>query len=115
MAPKMTVAIDYVIAHTRWRGPEGGASMTTMADVAALAGVSTATVSRVLSNRPGVGDDTRNRVLGAIEQLGYRPNAVARSLRVETTRTLGLVIGDVCNPFFTELARAVEDTARDHG
>jgi LacI family transcriptional regulator len=86
-----------------------------MADVAALADVSTATVSRVLTNRPGVGDSTRQRVLDAVERLGYRPNAVARSLRVESTYTLGLVIGDIENPFFTELARAVEDAASAHG
>lgn len=94
---------------------EGGGPVVTMADVAALADVSTATVSRVLTNRPGVGEGTRRRVLAAVERLGYRPNAVARSLRVDTTRTLGLIVGDVCNPFFTELARAVEDAATAHG
>lgn len=89
--------------------------MATMADVAALADVSTATVSRVLTHRPGVRERTRDRVLAAVDRLGYRPNAVARSLRVDTTRTLGLVLGDVGNPFFTELARAVEDAASEHG
>jgi len=87
----------------------------TVKDVAREAGVSTATVSRVLSGKEGVSEDKRLRVLAAIERLGYRPNAVARSLRVESTRTLGLVISNVTNPFFTEVARAVEDEAAREG
>ena len=110
------VAIDYVIWHTLQRYPNVEAvPVVTMADVAALADVSTATVSRVLTGRPGVGEATRQKVADAVERLGYRPNAVARSLRVDTTHTLGLVIGDICNPFFTELARAVEDAANAEG
>lgn len=89
--------------------------MTTIADVATHAGVSTATVSRVLSNRDRVSDSLRRRVLESVRELGYRPNAVARSLRAEATRTLGLVVSDVLNPFFTALARAVEDAAHDAG
>lgn len=89
--------------------------MTTIADVAAHARVSTATVSRVLSSRDRVSEPLRTRVLASVRELGYRPNAVARSLRVETTRTLGLVVSDVLNPFFTALARAVEDAAHDAG
>ncbi|GAA1354862.1 LacI family DNA-binding transcriptional regulator [Streptomyces beijiangensis] len=84
-------------------------------DVAASAGVSVATVSRVLNSHPSVRPDTRERVMAAVEALGYRPNGVARSLRTDQTRTLGLVISDVMNPYFTELARSVEDEARAHG
>ncbi|MEV0277335.1 LacI family DNA-binding transcriptional regulator [Streptomyces sp. NPDC050610] len=84
-------------------------------DVAGRAGVSAATVSRVLNDHPSVRPDTRTRVLAAVAELGYRPNAVARSLRTDQTRTLGLVISDVLNPFFTELARSVEDAARALG
>lgn len=90
-------------------------TVTTIADVARRAGVSTATVSRALSGREPVSEAVRERVVEAAASLGYRPNAIARSLRMEATQTLGLVISDVCNPFFTELARAVEDEAHAHG
>ncbi len=89
--------------------------MASIKDVAAGAGVSVATVSRVLNDHPSVSDDARRRVLAAVEALGYRPNAVARSLRTDQTRTLGLVISDVLNPYFTELARSVEEEARALG
>ena len=89
--------------------------MASIKEVALRAGVSVATVSRVLNDHPAVRPDTRERVLAAVADLGYRPNAVARSLRTDQTRTLGLVISDVLNPFFTELARAVEDQARALG
>ncbi|MFE0625861.1 LacI family DNA-binding transcriptional regulator [Streptomyces sp. NPDC058864] len=89
--------------------------MASIKDVASRAGVSVATVSRVLNDHPAVRPDTRTRVLEAVADLGYRPNAVARSLRTDQTRTLGLVISDVLNPFFTELARSVEDEARALG
>ncbi|GAA0213474.1 LacI family DNA-binding transcriptional regulator [Actinomadura nitritigenes] len=89
--------------------------MAGVKDVARLAGVSVATVSRVLNDSASVTEATRARVLAAVDELGYRPNAVARSLRTDTTRTIGLVIGDILNPFFTELARAIEDRARAAG
>ncbi|MFC9248739.1 LacI family DNA-binding transcriptional regulator [Streptomyces sp. NPDC057136] len=89
--------------------------MASIKDVAAQAGVSVATVSRVLNSHPSVSPDARRRVLAAVDALGYRPNAVARSLRTDQTRTLGLVISDVLNPYFTELARFVEEEARAHG
>ncbi|RAJ69820.1 LacI family transcriptional regulator [Streptomyces sp. Amel2xB2] len=89
--------------------------MTSIKDVASRAGVSVATVSRVLNDSPAVRPGTRSRVIAAVADLGYRPNAVARSLRTHHTHTLGLVISDVLNPFFTELARAVEDAARARG
>ncbi|MGD9483098.1 LacI family DNA-binding transcriptional regulator [Streptomyces sp. TRM70308] len=89
--------------------------MAGIKDVAARARVSVATVSRVLNGHPAVRPGTRERVRAAIDELGYRPNGVARSLRTDHTSTLGLVVSDVLNPFFTALARAVEDEARAHG
>lgn len=89
--------------------------MARIKDVAAHAGVSVATVSRVLNDNPSVTAETRDRVYAAMSALRYVPNAVARSLRTEATRTLGLIIGDILNPFFTELARGVEDEARRAG
>lgn len=90
-------------------------SSVSIKDVAAEAGVSVATVSRVLNSHPSVSPASRARVVAAVEALGYRPNAVARSLRTDQTRTLGLVISDVLNPYFTELARSVEEAARALG
>jgi LacI family transcriptional regulator len=85
-------------------------------DVAELAGVSPAVVSYVLNGGPrSVAPATRARVLDAVERLGYRPNGIARSLRVNRTMTLGLVVPDTSNPFFAELARAVEEAAFDAG
>lgn len=88
--------------------------MANIKDVAERAGVSVATVSRVLNGRAPVAE-TRDRVLAAVAELGYRPNVVARALRTARTRTFGLVISDLRNPFFTELADAVEQEARRLG
>jgi LacI family transcriptional regulator len=86
------------------------------ADVARLAGTSPAVVSYVLNGGPRpVAAATRARVLAAVEQLGYRPNGIARSLRMRRTQTLGLVVPDTANPFFAELGRAVEECAFAHG
>jgi LacI family transcriptional regulator len=85
-------------------------------DVARRAGVSVATVSYVMNNGPKpVAAATRRRVVAAIEALGYRPNAIARSLRTRRTRILGLVLPDSANPYFAKLARAVEDAATARG
>lgn len=89
--------------------------MATIKDVAREAGVSVATVSRTLSGGQYVSPEVRERVEAVVRSLGYRPNAVARSLRTESTRTLGIVIPNVMNPFFTAAARAVEDAARERG
>lgn len=80
-------------------------------DVARQAGVSTATVSRVLSGKPYVSDDLRERVMDAVNNLNYRPSRVARSLRVQRSSIIGLIVSDIQNPFFTAVVRAVEDTA----
>jgi DNA-binding LacI/PurR family transcriptional regulator len=86
----------------------------TLQDVARRAGVSTATVSRVLANKPYVREETRQRVLAVVEELGYQPNRVARSLRTRHCNIIGLIISDIQNPFFTSLVRAVEDVAYEH-
>lgn len=79
-------------------------------DVAAAAGVSVATVSRVLSNGP-VSQSLRQRVEYAVTQLGYRPNLSARRLRSQHSQTVGLIVSDIRNPFFTAVSRAVEHAA----
>src|SRR6266851_6769562 len=89
--------------------------MVSIKDVAEAAGVSTATVSRVLSNGLHVRPEVRERVMVAVERLGYRPNLLARSLRSQQTNTIGLIVSDIRNPFFTSISRAVEDTAYEQG
>ncbi|SEU07588.1 LacI family transcriptional regulator [Salinibacillus kushneri] len=83
----------------------------TIYDVAREANVSMATVSRVVNGNPNVKPATRNKVLNAIEQLGYRPNAVARGLASKKTTTVGVIIPDIASIFFAELARGIEDIA----
>ncbi|MFG1710041.1 substrate-binding domain-containing protein [Nonomuraea sp. M3C6] len=77
--------------------------------VAELAGVSATTVSHTLNGRRPVAERTRRRVLEAIEELGYRPNVLARSLRTSRSQTIGLVIPDITNPFYPALARGMQD------
>ena len=89
--------------------------MATMKEVAKLAEVSVATVSRVLNNKPNVSPELRSRVLQAVEKLNYKRNRVARSLRAKTSLIIGLVISDIQNPFFTSVVRGVEDVAYAHG
>jgi LacI family transcriptional regulator len=90
--------------------------MATMADVAARAGVSVATVSRALSDDPKrVSAPVLQRIIDAAEELDYIPNNLARNMRSGSTRILGLIISDIGNPFFTAVARGVEDVAQRHG
>jgi LacI family fructose operon transcriptional repressor len=89
--------------------------MSSIKDVAKAAGVSTATVSRALSNGEHVRPEVRERVIQAVEQLGYRPNRLARGLRSQQTATIGLIVSDIRNPFFTAVSRAVEDTVHAQG
>jgi LacI family transcriptional regulator len=90
--------------------------MPTMADVAARAGVSVATVSRALSGDPKrVSAPVLQRIVDAAEELDYIPNNLARNMRSGSSRILGLVISDIGNPFFTAVARGVEDVAQRHG
>jgi LacI family transcriptional regulator len=87
-----------------------------MSDVARLAGVSIKTVSRVVNDEPAVHPETADRVIAAIEQLGFRRNLGARNLRRgSTSGTLGLIVEDVGNPFYSELNRAVERVATSFG
>ena len=83
----------------------------TIYDVAREAGVSMATVSRVVNNNPNVKPATRKKVFEAIDRLGYRPNAVARGLASKKTTTVGVVIPDISNAIFAEVARGIEDIA----
>lgn len=85
--------------------------MARIQDVAKHAGVSVASVSRVLAGLPGVSEPTRARVMASVEALGYRPDLAARRLRSRRTDTLGLIVSDIRNPFFMEVSRAVEDMA----
>jgi LacI family transcriptional regulator len=87
----------------------------TIEDVAALAGISRQTVSRVINDRDQVAEATRQRVLSAVEKLGYRPSKVARALVTRHTETIGLIVGDIANPFFPEVARGVVDMAQARG
>ena len=84
-------------------------------DVANKAGVSTATVSRVLGDFPGVRDKTRKKVLKAITELNYEINAVARSLRQKKTNSIGIIVGNVLSQFYSVIAKSVEDTANKFG
>ena len=87
----------------------------TIRDVAQRAGVSTATVSRIMSGASASRPATIAAVRDAAEALGYRPSSIARSLKTRMTHTLGLIVTDVHNPFFPELVRAVEDAAWERG
>lgn len=83
----------------------------TIVDVAGVAGVSVSTVSRVVRMHPDVGDATRARVLQTIAELGYRPSPIARALVSGRTRLLGLLVSDIANPFYPQLAKAIEREA----
>ncbi len=87
----------------------------TISDVARLAEVSKSTVSHVLNNTRNVEDGTRRRVLGVIADLGYRPSSAARSLTTKHTNTIGMVISDSSNFFFSEMLRGVEDILHAEG
>lgn len=89
--------------------------MPTIIDVAARAGVSTATVSRVLSQPDRVAESTRHRVLEAVRALGYRPNVAARTLRTLRAAKILLTVPDISNPFFASVIRGAEEAARDAG
>src|SRR5467141_74180 len=84
-------------------------------DVAKLSGVSTATVSHVLNKTRYVSDETKRRVLGAIENVGYAPNIHARNLASGRSRTLGLIISDITNPFFPDLVKSIQERALELG
>lgn len=89
--------------------------MATILDVAAHAAVSTATVSRTLSNPEKVAESTRRRVMRSIELLGYSPNAAAKSLRTLTTKKLLVTVPDIANPFFALIIQGIEEMALREG
>src|SRR6478609_10161836 len=84
-----------------------GSEMATSRDVAKAAGVSQATVSRVLTGDSAVREDTRTRVLAAIQAVGYTPNGAARSMRTGRSNTIGVVVADLDNPFYPQLLGAL--------
>ena len=89
--------------------------MATMVDVARRAGVSVATVSHVLNDTRPVRPATRQAVLDAIDELGYTPNTLARSLVTSRTRSIGLAVSAISNPYFTEILQGVEAGALERG
>ena len=88
--------------------------MSTIADVARRAGVTTATVSNVLTSRVVVKEETRERVLKAVAELDFRPNLIARGLARGKTKTLALVVPTITNPFFAEVVEELERVADQH-
>jgi len=88
---------------------------TTIYDVAKAAGVSIATVSKVINGKGRISEQTRKKVLQVIERLNYQPNVIASALTGKSTYTIGLLIPDLANPFFSELARNIEDRGHELG
>lgn len=89
--------------------------MPTITDVARKAGVSTSTVSHVINETRYVSDEVKQRVHAAMKDLNYQPNVIARSLRTRETQTVGVVVSDITNPFFTSIVRAIEDEVLKQG
>lgn len=89
--------------------------MVTVRDVARRAGVSTSTVSHVLNQTRFVSDDLRERVMAAMRELDFQPNAAARMLSLKRSNTIGLIVSDIRNPFFSSITRGVEDVAQENG
>ncbi|MCL2893865.1 ribose operon transcriptional repressor RbsR [Brenneria tiliae] len=89
--------------------------MTTMKDVARLAGVSTSTVSHVINNDRFVSDAIRDKVMAVVEQLNYAPSALARSLKINQTQTIGMLLTASSNPFYAEVVRGVERCCYERG
>jgi DNA-binding LacI/PurR family transcriptional regulator len=94
---------------------EAQKKMVSIKDVAQVAGVSTATVSRVLADSPRVRAVVRDRVMAVVKELDYSPNRVARNLRSRKSNVIGLIVSDIENPFFHQVSRAVEDAAHEQG
>lgn len=87
----------------------------TIKDIAQEAGVSVTTVSRVLNDKPDVSTTTKKKIKKVIDKLGYNPNGIARGLVLKKTNTIGLIIPDISNPYFPEVARGIEDNAKKEG
>lgn len=91
------------------------AKRVTLDHVAQRVGVSRQTVSRVVNGKAEVKEATRARIVEAIDELGYRPNLFARGLVTQRSQAIGLVVGDITNPYFPDVARGVQDVAESHG
>src|SRR3989304_4450497 len=87
----------------------------TIKDIARMANVSHTTVSRALNNKSRIRSETKEKILSVARELNYQPNFIARSLVMKRTKTLGLVITTIANPFYNELAQGIEATARGLG
>jgi len=87
----------------------------TISDIAKKANVSTATVSRVLNNKSDVSDKTRKKIKKIIEEMDYNPSIIARGLSLNKTHTIGLIIPNITNPYFPEIAKAIESKAEKEG
>jgi LacI family transcriptional regulator len=87
----------------------------TLSDLARKLNVSTATVSRAISRPEAVAPETRKRVLEVVQDSGYQMNGIARSLRTQSTKTIGVIVSDIRNPFFSSIVKSVEDVARING
>lgn len=87
----------------------------TIIDIAKKVGVSYTTVSRALNNKKGVSDKMRDKIIKAANEMGYQPNTLARGLVSNSSKTIGLIIPDIINPFFPEIARGIEDAASEKG
>lgn len=89
--------------------------MTSIKDIAKHLGVSVSTVSRALNNHPDIREETKLQVMEAIKAFNYRPNAIAKGLIQKKTFTIGLMIPEISDPFFSDLANAIEETLSEHG
>ena len=89
-------------------------SNVTIKDVALRAGVSTSTVGRAVGNYGYVSEETRKKVLKAMKEIGYYPNAIARSLKTNRTKTIAYLVPSIINPFFSQIANSIEDLASSH-
>lgn len=94
---------------------KGEVIMATIKDVAKLAGVSICTVSRTLAGKDRIKAETREKVLNAVEELGYKPNYSARSLKTGTTDTIGLIVPDITNPYYPKITKSIEAFAEKKG
>lgn len=103
------------ICFERGAAPRRNGDMASIKDVARLAGVSIATVSRAINNLDVVSEATRNRIIRAVEHLDYNPNLAARSLKLNRSKLLGLLVPDIENPFYATLARHVEAATAEAG
>src|SRR5204863_4123165 len=111
--------VDQSVLKNTLDGPAAGggrrASRPGMREVAQAAGVAMSSVSRVLSDHPDVSPSMRERVFAAVEQLGYKPDLLAESLRRRETRSVGFVVSDVSNQLFAEIVKGAETALREAG